>query len=661
MSLVHINAMMRVRIIAKLIVSDAVPGCDLEQVRFNVERLTLTVTGKTGIRETLALRVFVPEFVEGECSFIKSIFHRLVAMCEQTAGEERAFYQWVISMVRFYLIYPELDPHRTRHFNLKTLDHSETFHGITQLAQITSLPKPKRLIKFAGEITAPTGQLLLNAMYLRPDLRIPLGRPDYIAFREQCLSEMMRVMEWSDGIKRDAIEKVRHHIEKVQRDIESNTALSADQRAEAMAELTSQMGKGMADLHQLHLECVRSVMEEALEIEDRQSPQFADLVQEAHRLQEPIGKEVAETHIERLAEDGVSLTPEYISCIQARLDTAAVDRLLWQTILRFEEVFGLAPLRGIQLIDLPESIDDIMSPDDNEIVFPDDVEATIDQAIPQEPEFEEYLCFWSAYLSDDILEKWSMVCWITAHLINRNECVRSLQREAESVYHGVLDYAFKEAYRKIRRRRTVPERRAYVLLYFRQPLFNYHVAVTNPIIMSFFMHMDAETQTLILLVLVFKMREWGGEKDLHKELERRWRAYLRFYPYWLDIIQDEEREAKRQQGAQRKTLSLHHPIFADEDGNELRLEDTLAGPPSKPANLLQAVTLEDGAMLENWAKTYCTAKQAIHVVGRFRDGKTETEIAKEDRISQQAVSKSIRPACKRIREGLIRDGVLEAG
>jgi Xaa-Pro aminopeptidase len=253
------------------------------------------------------------------------------------------------------------------------------------------------------------------------------------------------------------------------------------------------------------------------------------------------------------------------------------------------------------------------------------------------------------------------VCWITAHLVNRNECVRLLQREAESVYHGVLDYAFKEVYRKIRRYMTVPERRLYALLYFRQPLFNYHVAVTNPIITSFFTNMDAETQTLILLVLVFKMREWGGEKDLDKELERRWRAYLRFYPYWVEIIQDEEREAKRQQGAQRKTLSLHHPIFTDEDGNELRLEDTLAGPPSKPANLLQAVTLEDGAMLEHWAKTYCTAKQAIHVVRRFRDGKTETEIAKENGISQQAVSKSIRAACKRIGEGLIRDGVLEAG
>jgi DNA-directed RNA polymerase specialized sigma subunit len=48
------------------------------------------------------------------------------------------------------------------------------------------------------------------------------------------------------------------------------------------------------------------------------------------------------------------------------------------------------------------------------------------------------------------------------------------------------------------------------------------------------------------------------------------------------------------------------------------------------------------------------------VVRKIRDEKTETEIAEEEGITQQAVSKSIRAAYKRIREGLIRDGVLEA-
>jgi hypothetical protein len=385
-----------------------------------------------------------------------------------------------------------------------------------------------------------------------------------------------------------------------------------------------------AELRDICQDIEQLMLKEALKLEDELSVRFADLVQEAQRLQEPIGREVAEKHIERLAGDGASLTPEYTSCIREHLDTDAADRLLWQTILRFEEVYGLEPLRGIELIDLPEDIEDM-----GEIVVSEDIEEQIDQELPQSPEFEEYLGFWAAYLSDETLEKWDTICWITAHLINRNDCIRLLQREAESVYHGVLEYAFKEIYCKFRRHMTVPERRAYALLYFRLPIFNGHIAIITPIIMSFFIDMDEQTQALILLVLVFKRREWGGEKDLDKELERRWRAYLRFYPYWLDIIQDEDQQAKCQRTIRKSTLSLHHPV-ADKDGKKLTLEDTLPDPKSKPANLLQAMILENGTTIEDWAQKYCTPKQAAHVIRRFRDEKTQEEIAKEEGITQQA-------------------------
>jgi len=158
-----------------------------------------------------------------------------------------------------------------------------------------------------------------------------------------------------------------------------------------------------------------------------------------------------------------------------------------------------------------------------------------------------------------------------------------------------------------------------------------------------------------------KVHEWGEEKNLDKELERRWRAYLRFYPYWVETIQNDDRQAKRQQTIQKWTLSLHHPDPDDKGGKKLTLEERLPDPKTNPANLLQAIIPESGAMLENWAKKYCTPKQAAHVIRRFRDEKTQEEIAKEEGIRQQAVSKSILGACQRIREGLIRDGILEAG
>jgi hypothetical protein len=83
--------MMRVRIMGKLIVSDVVSGSDLEQIEVHVGPLTLTITGKDGLRETLALRVFVPASVQGTAHFIKDTICRLKAMLEQTTGEERDF------------------------------------------------------------------------------------------------------------------------------------------------------------------------------------------------------------------------------------------------------------------------------------------------------------------------------------------------------------------------------------------------------------------------------------------------------------------------------------------------------------------------------------------------------------------------------------------
>jgi hypothetical protein len=59
--------MMRVGIMGKQTVSDVVSGSGLEQGEFHVGPLTLTLTGKDGTRETLALRLFVPQSVRGGC------------------------------------------------------------------------------------------------------------------------------------------------------------------------------------------------------------------------------------------------------------------------------------------------------------------------------------------------------------------------------------------------------------------------------------------------------------------------------------------------------------------------------------------------------------------------------------------------------------------
>jgi hypothetical protein len=214
-------------------------------------------------------------------------------------------------------------------------------------------------------------------------------------------------------------------------------------------------------------------------------------------------------------------------------------------------------------------------------------------------------------------------------------------------------------HRKIRHRLTRFERRAFQLLYFRQPRFGYRLAVDDPVLMSFFHGMDQDTQHLILGLLVFKWSEKDGRTDLGAELERRWRAYLRFYPYWVEIIQEVDREAKRQQTMQHVTISLDSPIGTESTVRELLLKDTLEDTKSRPPDLLEAIVTGSGRQLTDWANRYCTPTMARHVIGRFSDRKTETQIAEEDGISQQAVSKSLTAALRRIREGLIQDGKIE--
>lgn len=623
------------------VVDSGVQKVDL--VNFDSTSVSLTLTGN-GAQETFTLRTFFPAILSGNWPFFEEICRDLLTMFQDSKGEEQKFYRWVILMARFYYIYPELDPRRGRHFDINTLNHSETLKNLTELSQSKSLSKPERLVKFVGETGTPTIRLLQEAIYIQPDLAIPLSQPDYVHFRDQVLSEMMWGNEQIKEIQRDAIKKLR-------RKVQSNKKISPHKKAYLLVKLAAiEDGEGSANMWETTLLMEREVLKGVLQVEDEKSSKFTDIAEQARTLTDAIGREVEENNMEMLSDDGVSFTPEYAACIHKHLETEAANFLLWKTILRYEQVFKIEPMRDIDMSGVDEVLADSTS---------SEAEALAAQISPSEiSEFQQYLGLWSAYQSEDLFDKWYMVGWIAANLVNRNECLRLLQREAESVYHGVLDYGFKQEYRKMRHSLTRPERRAYALMYFRLRAFNYRVAVMDPVISSFFTGMDEETKGLILLVLVFKIHEWKENKSLDKELERRWRAYLRFYPYWVEVIQDEDREAKQRRTSEAKMLSLDQVIGTDENGKELTLKHILPDPTSQPANLLQAIVLSSQPTLEKWAKKYCTPTQARHII-KVAGGKTELEIAESDGISQQAVSKSVRGGIRRIRSGLIRDGILD--
>jgi predicted DNA-binding protein YlxM (UPF0122 family) len=63
--------------------------------------------------------------------------------------------------------------------------------------------------------------------------------------------------------------------------------------------------------------------------------------------------------------------------------------------------------------------------------------------------------------------------------------------------------------------------------------------------------------------------------------------------------------------------------------------------------------------LPQWAAKYCTKTQAKYLISYFFCGQTESEIASENEVTQQAVSKGIKKGLKRLRSGLRKDRIVE--
>lgn len=262
----------------------------------------------------------------------------------------------------------------------------------------------------------------------------------------------------------------------------------------------------------------------------------------------------------------------------------------------------------------------------------------------------------------DLRGKVSTIGWVAAQL---DEALRWVQpgqspraalewarhdrRLANLEHQQLLGFLFKQIYRKIRKNLSPTERRLFLLMYLPNPALGYRIIAADPVLTSFFTGMDRDTQNLILAALVFDRRERGG-KDLETELLKLFRAYLRFYPYWVVIMQDDDRENKR-----KRLSSCDAPLSQDcTDG--LTLADVLADPKVSLSDRQRILKMDN---VRDWAKSYCTPRQARLIHKYFVEEKTEGEIALEEGVTQQAVSKTILAGLRKIRQAVGGDYFLE--
>src|SRR5262249_43162224 len=254
------------------------------------------------------------------------------------------------------------------------------------------------------------------------------------------------------------------------------------------------------------------------------------------RLQQRVAAEAERRGIAVGADDGPS--PAYRALIEELVDPASADALLDQVLQRYRKHYGVGPIEVGAADDVPERA-----------VPPAGVEAAPASVPPRSVAQAQYLGLARARSSADRYTKWSALCWLKAQLVNRLECVRWLHREAEDAYLAVLDYTARLVFRKIRRHLSKDERRVFQLMYRRQASWGGRIAAVDPVVGSFLFGMDDETQWMIIQLLVTRDASPDERAELQDELRRRWRAYLRFYPYWADLIDDEDREARRRRAA----------------------------------------------------------------------------------------------------------------
>jgi len=618
----------------KLHVTDPVRDCPIDQIELEITPVTLTITGPKNTKKTFSLRLFKPETIDGEFDYLEYFGILLRGLHDQSEGEEREFYRRLIFMLQYHQENHKVDPKRTRIFDIRTLERStrnhnmgspkqprqSTFDEIREMFGMEYSSDFELMRKIMPTVSETVSRLLTDAFYEQPLTSVPLSRKQYEEFRSQTLQEF-------SGVRADITNLIKAVCRNFRKKLKSDKKLTAQQREQALLKAT-RLAEDGPDKYWSR------VFEHALEREKLFCARFEDIVAEAREIHDQVGHVVDEKGIRELMPDGNELTKEYADCICSHLDIPRVNNLLDRLITRYEEV----------LQHKDGEFDKAYVPDESE-----DLQA-----------YEGFICLRQ---SDDPLDKWYAIGAAHEILVDHRECTRLLLRECDQACHQYIGYAHYEIYRKIRKHLTPWERRAFRVMYCSLPPLGGRVVMQDPVLYSFYDGMDKETQALIWLVLVFKLREWGDEKDLDKKLAQRWKMYLKFYPYWVELMRMDDKEHKRDSRTNTKTSSMHKPVGRvgkSTDQTEITLEGSLADPESTSPTPHQAVVRATPSAIRSLAIKYCKPIDADRLIKYSLEDLSQQQLAAKEGVSQQAISKSIRTGYRAVVKGLEDDGIISS-
>lgn len=575
----------------------------LKEVSLKEIPCVLKIRDKGVEQKTLKFRFLTPESVEGHWQFEKEIIPFILRVCDKTEGEERIRCKWLLRMINFHRLFPPHEQMRgTRRFHI---DFSRPRPGEepTTWFEIARETGIKDIMDFIMYVTKKekglpsSTKLLAKAIYRKPTLEIPFSQESYYRFRE----DYMRM--W-DAYDRLVIGVAAPKMMRGEQDSLLDKMRKRDPGGYEKAKRSVQESEEFI---------LRSLFKNELENQEEVAQRYGPVLERATGLYRKYversqkGKNGLEDST--FSNEFDSLISEYI--LQSKADTKRKKVLVvGKDEIRTEE-------KQTYIDSLKQSI-----------------------------------------ASKDVDVKWSELVKLIESLTYKSNAIRLMQREAEGVCFGLVNYGINEIYRKIRKHLTVPEKRAFILAHYRQykvlgkrsPVFPFggRIPRLDPIIWDFFSETGEITKVLIHLVMIFKYPPLTRlRKDLAEELRQRWSRYLLVYPLWEEITRRDERERKRRQVSEKRELSLEIPVGEDEEGDTLTLEDTLESPQDPEKRRSEARLL---------INKFCTTREA-EILRLKGGGYSQQEIAeivtkKEGRsITRQAISKIISGAIRKIVEG----------
>jgi hypothetical protein len=288
-----------------------------------------------------------------------------------------------------------------------------------------------------------------------------------------------------------------------------------------------------------------------------------------------------------------------------------------------------------------------------EKLIADAIAALRDSAWPTDTELAHVRGLEHALHGNNINEKAEAVRWIWANCRDRSELLEHFLIDVEHAESFLYTHMIRGFYRSVRGELDRCERRLFVLMHMQWvPMFGVEgrkflsggvTLFFDPVLQG--AALDPVIGPLTVQVIGEKQRTAAG-LDLAAELDRRLRAYLRFYGYWLELQRQEERQARKERRV-RERLGRATPVdrvgatpspsLGEHDDILAMLRE--AASEGNAERLLQELRIRDDDGVFRM---------------RFIEGLSQREIAAAHGVTQQAVSAKLRRMWNAVLRGVAR-------